>query len=95
MSSRDYGLGNYTRYVIGRPRLVTVHNFPPDGSVLAEHECPNCHAREVCEVQVVLKGMPLLPTRYAVGTYLSCPACPWASPMVCMGVAALPDWWSA
>lgn len=85
---RDYGRGNYTQYIIGRPRLV--QTMTEMGG--HEFECPNCHIGTVAEIQVVLQNMPLLKSEYAMGTYLSCPACPWASPMMCVSINEIPDW---
>lgn len=79
---RDYGLGNYTQYVVGRPHLAATTDL----------ECPNCSFAHMGEIRVVLQGMPVMPTEFAIGTYLSCPACPFASPMVCFGVSVKPDW---
>jgi hypothetical protein len=91
MDLRNYGLGNYTQYVIGRPRLA---------ATLAEientkAECPNCKIQVLCDIEIVMEGMPLMKEKYALGKYLSCPACPWASPMMCVGIPVLPNWWKA
>ncbi len=85
---RNYGLGDYTQYILGRPRLVrtmTKIDRTP-------FECPNCRSKTCAEIQVVLREMPLLAAEYGLGTYLSCPACPWASPMMIVGIADMPEW---
>ena len=68
---RDYGLPNCE--VIGAPTAVA-----PDLPVSA---CPMCGCKEVMIVtaQVTQK---LVKGGKGTGTYLGCPACPWASPMV-------------
>jgi hypothetical protein len=89
MGLREYGLGDYTQYIIGRPRLVeTISELGPHKA-----DCPNCHMDKFCSIEVVLKAMPLLNQPYGLGSYLSCPACPWASRMVVMGIDKLPTWW--
>lgn len=45
-------------------------------------ECPNCNAK-VCKVTVDVV-LPLLRGGKGVATYLGCPACPWASPAMCV-----------
>lgn len=85
---REYGLGNYTKFIVGRPRLASVM-AAIDGH---EAECPHCHIRALCEIEVVMKNMPLMTGPFGVGRYLSCPACPWASPMLIVSVQHPPTW---
>lgn len=85
---RNYGLGDYTQYIVGRPRLVrTVREI--EG---VKVECPNCRIEVMAEIETVLRDMPLMRTEYSIGHYLSCPACPWASPMIVITTPNLPDW---
>jgi hypothetical protein len=57
-----------------------------------EAECPNCHIKTLCEIEVVMKDMPLLADIYGIGRYLSCPACPWAAPMLVIASPMPPSW---
>lgn len=47
-------------------------------------ECPNCGCKEVMEVKVTVR-QALLKSDTGTGTYLGCPACPFASPMMVIG----------
>mgnify|MGYP001616515689 FL=1 len=87
---RDYGLGeDYTSYIIGRPRLAQTITEIED----TKFDCPNCHCGAVAEIQVVMKGVPLMRSEYSTGKYLSCVACPWAGPMIVLGApAGIPEW---
>lgn len=86
---RDYGLGDYTKYIIGRPYLVKLIKQVHGRSA----ECPNCKMDTLAEIQVVLQNLPLIKSEeFSIGNYLSCPACPWASPMVVLPTNGIPDW---
>lgn len=75
---RDYGLGDSTPYTVGKPRVVKqaepIDNVAPS--------CPNCGCLTIYEIEVDLKDYPLLKAGKQKGSYLGCPACPWASPML-------------
>jgi hypothetical protein len=69
---REYGLGDIR--TDGPPRLKRITDELP--------ACPNCGCKHMAELEVNvidnrLKG------GCGVGHYLGCPACPYASPMVC------------
>jgi hypothetical protein len=88
---RDYGLGDFTKYIVGRPHLVELTNTIAGQPA----ECPNCKMDQFADIEVVIQNMPLMPYEFCLGKYLSCPACPWASPMICIGLpetADLPEW---
>jgi hypothetical protein len=92
MDLRDYGLGNYTSYIVGRPHVAkTMKQI--NGT---KADCPNCHCDTFAEIEVLLENMPLLNAKFALGRYLSCLACPWASPMMCVGLPEdnLPEWFA-
>jgi hypothetical protein len=44
--------------------------------------CPNCGCEELMEVKVTVVRQALLRSGTGTGTYLGCPACPFASPMM-------------
>ena len=83
---RNYGLGDSTQYLDGTPRVKMVsgsdkseaggENIPP---------CPNCGCITTCMIEVNVTNHPLLRRGSGVGTYIGCPACPWASPMIIIG----------
>ena len=73
---RDYGLPNSE--VIGRP---VAKLREPNGVFDAIVACPNCGCEELMEVTVSAK-QSLLKGGEGKGTYLGCPACPFASPML-------------
>ncbi len=75
---RDYGYGDSTPYLDGAPRVKGVAK-PIEG---VSPVCPNCGCEILYEIEVDLKGYPLLKRGKQVGLYLGCPACPWASPML-------------
>jgi len=75
---RDHGLGDSPK-VIGTPKL---HDRVPG-------DCPHCHCDTLFRIEVEVEPPPLLrrPADHkAVGTYIGCPACPWASPMMISAV---------
>jgi len=83
---REYGLGSAQQYVVGPPRLHKVLR-EPIGDVCPV--CPNCKCECLCEIEVDIKGHPLMKGKDAVGRYLGCAACPWASPMVIVNLSHL------
>ena len=44
-------------------------------------ECPNCGCKQMMEVKVSVR-QELIKGGEGVGTYIGCPACPFASPMM-------------
>ena len=73
MSRRSYGLGEST--VIGAPVI----------GESVDIECPYCHAPKTFEIRVKVNAPPLLRISKggeAIGRYIGCAACPFASPMV-------------
>ncbi len=74
---RDYGMPDSE--VVGIPRLTRTFTEPMDG---VRPLCPNCGCETLCEIEVNVQ-QKLLRGGKGVGRYLSCPACPWASPMAC------------
>jgi hypothetical protein len=70
---RDYGLGDCQE--AGIPRLKE----------LVEHECPNCKCQNLAIIEVAVKDKRLS-SGVGKGTYYSCVACPWASPMISTAV---------
>lgn len=84
MSQPNYGLPNSK--IVGAPRFVRLHTSPIDG---ATPTCPHCGCVTLCEIECDCE-QPLLRGGKGTGTYLSCPACPWASPMMIAATAAPP-----
>jgi len=78
---RDYGYGDSPE-VVGAPQAL--------GKAADLAACPNCECVNVQEVRIQIKNPPAqlkIPDGHvASGTYIGCPACPWASPMVAMAV---------
>ena len=70
---RDYGLPE------GTPISVPVAK-PAEGPVTVKG-CPNCGCKELASVTVEMQA-ELLKHGRGTGTYIGCPACPWASPML-------------
>lgn len=73
---RDHGFGD-------SPKVIGV---PSVGEKLNE-KCPNCGCQTLFGIEVkVMNPSPLLrlpkEPHEIVGTYVGCPACPWASPMI-------------
>ena len=87
---RDYGLGNYQKLIVGRPHFVKIMTHIPNDDI--PWECPNCRLDTVAEIEVVLKDVPMLSEEYGIGSYLGCPACPFAAPMIVHAVKEPPDW---
>jgi hypothetical protein len=81
-SPRDYNLGCYG-IPEGAPKVLKLLNEPIGG---AQIECPTCSCETLAEIEVTLPKItfPGLEGRSGTGSYLGCPACPWASPMVIM-----------
>ena len=44
-------------------------------------ECPNCGCEQLMEIKVTVR-QELIKGGEGVGTYIGCPACPFASPMM-------------
>tara|TARA_Y100000310_G_scaffold250626_1_gene256910 strand:+ start:4479 stop:4730 length:252 start_codon:yes stop_codon:yes gene_type:complete len=79
---RDYGLGGIDdKEILGPPRWTRLMS--------EEAKCPNCGA-QLAEVTFDVKGPSVLRMRLrtdrAKGTYLGCPACPYASPVALLAV---------
>lgn len=74
-SLRDYGYGDSPE-VIGAPCITEE----------VSQLCPNCGCGKLFAVEVVVENPPRMlrvPNNHvAVGRYVGCPACPWASPMI-------------
>jgi len=69
VSVRDYGLPDSK--VVGKPFAKLCKDAVT---------CPNCGCEQVMEINVQVE-QPLLRSGRGSGSYLGCPACPWASPM--------------
>lgn len=72
---RNYGLGDIK--IEGVPRFK---EFAGADKVPA---CPHCGCTSVAVLQVDVVDKRLRGGR-GIGTYLGCPACPWAGPMACV-----------
>ena len=70
--NRDYGLPN------SKPTSTPIAK--PASDLATKNGCPNCGCKQVMEVTVEVE-QPLLKGGKGVGTYLGCPACPFASKM--------------
>lgn len=73
---RDHGFGDSPK----------IQGVPVLGDKII-HRCPNCGCVGLFNIKVeVANPSPLLrrpdSPHKVVGTYVGCPACPWASPMV-------------
>ena len=83
-SVRDHGLGNNGE-PDGPPR-VTKFLTPKDKLKGVAPVCPNCECATLAEIEVNMTKIAVPfgsgALRQGVGTYLGCPACPWASPIV-------------
>lgn len=72
---REYGLPNIDSKCVSTPKvLMDVKDTPP---------CPNCGCDTTFLIQVQIETKALRGGK-GVGTYVGCPACPWASPMMAM-----------
>ena len=72
---RDHGYGRAP--AVTEAPTATPFKGPEDAA------CPNCGCKAIHEIRQPVERPPLLRGKGpAVGTYLGCPACPWASPMV-------------
>lgn len=80
MNLRDYGLGDSTEAVRGKPRAKIVDDPEVLAQIAETGGCPHCGCETIMEVEVDVEN-PQLRGGKGVGTYLSCAACPWASPM--------------
>jgi len=74
--NRDYGLPQGEATGIPKATLVTDPKLPC---------CPNCGCKEMMEIKVPM-NQRLLKGQKGIGTYIGCPACPFASP--CLVVAS-------
>jgi len=72
--NRDYGLPN------GRPTSIPVAK-PCTVKPVLVNGCPNCGCKQIMEVSLELDQESLKGGK-GRGTYLGCPACPYASPMM-------------
>jgi hypothetical protein len=70
---RDHGLGDH-----GEPNG---HPWVDRPCETPGATCPNCGCTTIYEVKVEMVNVPTLIGGKGLGTYLGCPACPWASPM--------------
>jgi len=74
---RDYGFGDAPK----------VKGVPTVGERVAGAKCPYCGCTTVFGIEVEVENpspalrRPSKPHR-VVGSYVGCPACPWASPMM-------------
>jgi len=69
---RDHGYGDNPK-VTGTPKVIEV----------ADHAvCPNCECRTVMTIEVEVENDMLVGSSKGIGTYMGCPACPWASQMM-------------
>lgn len=73
MGLRDYGLGDIK--VEGAPRFERILEDVPG--------CPHCGCASIAIIKVNVVDGRLHGGR-GVGTFQSCVACPWASPMTCV-----------
>ncbi len=75
---REYGLGNVPRENLdGPPRII---GDGPEGI-----PCPNCACESLFMLAVDVKVMPVCGGK-GVMAYVGCPACPWASRALIVGV---------
>lgn len=70
-----FGGPDTKRWVQGVPRVTGVANMG--------RPCPHCGCETLYDIVVSLVS-PLLSTGYGIGQYVGCPACPFASPMLCI-----------
>lgn len=84
---RDYGLGATS--VTGRPRVLGKLNIPKD-ECKDEVCCPNCQCETLYEIEVDVESAGATGV-LGTGKYIGCPACPWASPCITIGRAAVKD----
>jgi hypothetical protein len=70
---RNYGLPN--------SELTSTPVATPAPDKVNEQGCPNCGCKQMMEINVEAK-QNLLKGGKGTGTYLGCPACPYASPML-------------
>ena len=68
---RDYGLPEGE--VLGKPVATPLTGEGFEG-------CPNCGCEQLMEIKIPMK-QELLKGGKGMGTYIGCPACPFASPM--------------
>lgn len=81
MGLRDYGLGDIKIEGIPRFKEFAGPEVPA---------CPHCGCFSVAVIQVDVIDRRLTTGR-GVGTYLGCPACPWAGPMACVAATPKPE----
>lgn len=76
---RDYGLADCTSMIDGVPRVIEIDIGT----------CPNCKCENLMVIEIPVKTK-LLDGGSGVGTYVGCPACPYASPMISRATATAP-----
>lgn len=74
---REYGLGDIR--TDGPPRVKRLTQELP--------ACPNCGCASMAELEVNVVDARLKSGK-GIGRYIGCPACPFASPMVCTAMPA-------
>ena len=70
---RDYGLPDSS------PTSRPIASPAPEN--IRERGCPHCGCKELMNIGLEVE-QPLLKNGKGNGTYLGCPACPFASPMI-------------
>lgn len=70
---RNYGLPN--------SEVLSTPVATPLGASSEFSACPNCGCEQMMKITVTV-SQELLSTETGTGTYLGCPACPFASPMM-------------
>jgi len=78
---RNYGLGDPTDMLTSTP-TVSLEPQPPS-------PCPSCGCDRLFMIHVDVKCAQLKGD-IGIGSYVGCPACPWASPMMIIA-CSLPD----
>jgi hypothetical protein len=80
-SVRDHGLGKHGE-PDGPPRVAKVLTSK-DKIKGVSPICPNCECETLAEIEVNMTKLAIPGVgAEGVGTYLGCPACPWASPIL-------------
>jgi len=79
---RDYGYGSSDSFVQGTPRVKGESGLPLP--------CPNCGCKTLYDIEVDVRHPMLTGNGIGKGTYIGCPACPFASPMIMVATAQTP-----